>query len=184
MSFYSLVIEFPPHIQKKLAIVCFGLAQVQWVEENNFYLPLRQLGDLSSDQLEKIKERLAHLFFSPFSLMISTINVDQQKSKGMIWAGAGPSLEAKALIKEIESLLKGSSITLPPFSPILKAPLGYFNKISSERLYNYILQYADFQLDPFEVVNCSLVCLKRTTKTIYYEVIASFAASSQAYGED
>lgn len=184
MSFYTLAIELPPSIQKRLASLCYGLAQVQWIEEQSFYLPLRQLGDLSSAQLEEVRERLNHLFFSPFSIVISTVNVDQPKSKGMVWAGIKPSNAADSLLKEIESLLKGISAPLPPSSHLLKAPLGYFNKISSDRLYDYLMNQTNFQLDPLEVVKCSLLCLKRTPKTIYYEVIAHYAASSQALGED
>lgn len=183
MTSYYLALDLPPSIQLSLASLCYGLPQVQWVEENSFHLNLRFLGNLSLPQVEEVQQRFSSLFFSPFELTLQGVGHFHAKNRGMVWAGALATPSLLKLKKEVDKALKGLSLpSEPAFQPVVI--LGYYERLHADRLQDYLMNHAGYQSAPIEITSCSLLCRHTTAKRVFYEVIEQYEASPAATGED
>ncbi len=176
--------DLPHSIQPRLASLCFGLQQVQWLEEGDFYLNLRSFGKLSPNELDAIRIRLKYLFFHPLPMTLEGIGHHHQRSnRGMIWAGIKRSVPLEQLKKEIDHLLK--DLSLPSEAPSqLMVPLGYYERLNPDKLNDYLIDRAHFQSQPFEIQSCSLRLMRATPKRMFFERLEQYSASPQISGED
>jgi 2'-5' RNA ligase len=184
MQPHFLGIYFPEHIRSRLASFCYGLPQVHWVDEDNFHLKLRYFGPLPDINLREIQDRLKSLFFPPFTLSLQSVGHFHSKGgRGNIWVGVGENHHLVALKKEIDTLLRG--VSLPPderFHP--HVTLGYYERLSPQKLGDYLSALADYQSDPIEVTSCLLVRIQQTPKRAIYQIVEHYSASNPATGED
>lgn len=176
--------DLPHSIQARLASLCYGLPQVQWLEEGDFHLNLRSLGKLSPNELDEIRTRLKHLFFHPIPMILEGIGHHHQRSnRGVIWAGIKISPELEKLKKEISTLLKDLSLPSEPSSQS-RIPLGYYEKLNPDKLNEYLMDRALFQSSLFEIQSCSLLLVRATPKRIVFETLEQYYSSSPINGDD
>jgi RNA 2',3'-cyclic 3'-phosphodiesterase len=183
-SHYFLSIPLPKSIRTRLASLCYGLPEVQWVEEENFHLTLRYFGLLSSSALEDIREGLKSVFFSPFSIVLQSIGHFHSRGKqGVIWVGIMDNPSLFSLKKEINQQLRNFKL-LPEerFQPHIT--LGRYKNINPQKLGDYFIARADFQSEPIEVINCLLMLSQSTPKRMIYQTIESYPAMLPSTGQD
>lgn len=184
MNPYFLVIPLPPIAQTRLASLCYGLPQVRWTEEDHFHVILRQFGPLADHRIAEIREKLEHLFFHPFPLVLQGMNTSQSKGKrGIIWVGVIESIHLSTLKKEINRQLSGLQFPQEERSE-LRVSLGYFDRINPERFGDYLSAHAGYQSLPIHATKLLLVRSIQTPKRIIYETIEEYHASPFQQGED
>lgn len=181
---HFLAIPFPTSIRSRLASFCYGLPHVQWTEEENFYLIVRYFGFLSDSNILELHERLASLFFLPFSFMLQGIGHSHSKgNRGVIWVGIKENLSLIALKKEIDYQLK--DLCLPGDERVNPSlVLGRYERLSPQKLGDYLSAHADYQSEPIEVTSCLLIRSQQTSKRTFYQIIEHYTASSPATGND
>ncbi|WP_068467380.1 RNA 2',3'-cyclic phosphodiesterase [Candidatus Protochlamydia phocaeensis] len=185
MQSYFLALDFPSTVKSRLASLCYGLPQVHWKEENNFHLILRHLGSLSAAELVEIKDRLAHLFFLPFSLTLQGVGHFHSKSdRGTIWIGIQPNASLMTLKREIDRLLKGLPIQPEKISFQPHIILGYYDRLNPQKLGDYLMAHADYYSVPIEITSCTLFCSRQTSKHTIDETLEHYLASKVETGED
>jgi 2'-5' RNA ligase len=182
---HFLALPLPLSIRTRLASFCYGLPQVQWVEEENFHITLRHFGPLSDVLLHQVQEHLHPLFFHPFSLTLQGIHPVNSKGKhGKIEVGIANHPALSALKKEIDSQLK--NLALPSayraFHPHIT--VGRYERLNSERLGDYLMTHAHYQSEPIEITRCLLLRAQHTPKHVLYETIEEYEATPCPTGED
>ncbi len=167
---HYLALPLPFAIRSRLASFCYGLPQIDWVEEENFHLMLRNFGLLSDLPIREIQDRLRDLFFHPFPIVLQGIyHSFSKENRGKIWVGIVDNPALLSLKKQIESLLRG--LELPTenrtFQPHIT--LGYYERINIQKLGEYLNVHADYQSESIEIINCVLLRAQHTSKRIYYK---------------
>jgi 2'-5' RNA ligase len=185
MYSYFLALPLPPIARARLATFCYGLSQVRWVEEENFYLILRQFGPLTSQVLTTIHERLENLFFLPFSLVLQGVGHYHAKgNRGTLWMGVAHPSPLISLRKEIDRHLRDVQLRPDERSFHPHVILGFYERLDPQRLGDYLITHGDYQSWPIEVTSCLLLRSLQTSKHTIYEVIEEYLASQLATGED
>ena len=182
---HFLAIPLPEPIRSRLASFCYGLPQVHWVHEENFHLSLRSFGPLSDSVLSGIQERLKHIFFSPFSLVLQGAGHFHSKgNRGSIWIDVAENPELSTLKKEIDQNFR--DLILPSeghrFHPHIT--LGYYEHLNPQKLGDYLAALADYQSDTIEVNSYLLMRAQQTPNRVIYQTIEHYSASLPATGED
>ncbi|PKM48003.1 MAG: RNA 2',3'-cyclic phosphodiesterase [Firmicutes bacterium HGW-Firmicutes-8] len=124
-----VAIDLPAGLKKELADIQRGLAgwpaKVKWVEERNFHLTLKFLGDITHSQVEVIAEglKIVTARHKKFTFVISGLGAFPSiRNAKVIWAGirdTGGGLTR--LRSDIEAVLGGQGFApeTKPFSPHL-----------------------------------------------------------------
>jgi RNA 2',3'-cyclic 3'-phosphodiesterase len=185
MEVYFFAVPLPSSIRSRLASLCFGLPQVHWVEEENFYLMLRHFGPLSNLLVAEIHDRLLDLFFPPFSLPLQGVGYFHAKGKrGIIWVGVAHNLPLATLQKEIDRRLRGLAFPSSERNANPHIRLGYYERLHSHKLADYLSTHMHDQFQPIEVTSCELVRSFQTPKRTLFETVEHYDASQMATGED
>lgn len=124
-----VAIDLPAGLKKELADIQRGLAgwpaKVKWVEERNFHLTLKFLGDVTPSQVESVTERLgkAASRHQKFTFRISGLGAfPSTRNAKVIWAGIRDADRGLTGIRsDIEAVLGELGFTpeAKPFSPHL-----------------------------------------------------------------
>lgn len=104
-TFIALLL--PPQIKTKIALLVSSLSSlpinIKWVEEENYHLTLKFLGELPKPKIEEIEIALANILSkeSPFSLNYGGWGIfPNRKKPRVIWLGLGGN------IKKLQDLQK------------------------------------------------------------------------------
>lgn len=176
----TLFIAFilPKSIQQQLQRLCFGLPDVSWTEEHDFFLTVLPIGpNVNSLDLD-VHEKLAKVSISPFSISLHGINCFKSKSDySILFAEVKESSEMNSLRKLIGDELK--DVPLEKGGEMLSphVTLGRFlnRKIDPRRLGEYLENHAGFVSSVFVVDHVALIeCRVSKDGTYIYEEIARY----------
>ena len=107
-----IAIELPKSIVSELVkiqkeIDSLGLIKGKFVEEENFHLTLKFLGELSRSEIEAVREKLSNIKFKPFEVELSKVGVFSEDFIRIIWVsltGEGIFQLQKTIDSELENL--------------------------------------------------------------------------------
>ncbi len=185
MHSHLLALPLPSSVRSRLASFCYGPPQINWLQEENFYLFLRHLGPLSDSLLKEIQDRLNALFFRPFFLILQGMGYFHSKGNhGTIWVGTAPNSELLSLKKTIDAQLRGLSLPSEDRSFHPHITLGYYDHMNMQKLGDYLTAYRDYQSESIEVTQCLLLRLQHTTKRTFYHLVEQYSASLPIIEED
>jgi len=176
---YFLALPLPSLIRQQLALLCYGLPNVRWVEEENFHLTLRYLGPLTNSEEEKIKSYLTQLFFRPFFIQLQRIgHFHSKKDQGVLWVGIQSSPPLIELKKRIDRALQ--PLKLPKddrgFQP--HVTLGRYQTLNKNRLEDYLLSHLNYESSLIEINQCILFRSHQTPKHLIYESIETYSSDN------
>ena len=127
-----IALELSPALQEKLGAVSQNLASagadVRWVEPGKIHLTLKFLGEVSEEQIPKIKAALDPVAarFQPFQFHAAGVGVFPHASAPrVLWVGIEEAQKAKGILqnlaKEVEKAMEilGFHKEERPFSPHL-----------------------------------------------------------------
>jgi 2'-5' RNA ligase len=147
---------------------------------NDFHLTLKFLGEVMPHKIERVRQALQAVEFSPFSFSLGTIGVfPDEKFPRVVWVGVEPKEHVVELQKCVERALHGMFEGEKRFHPHitlarvkhLEQPQGFIRKIKTMMVEKKV----------FSVEKCYLVKSTLTPHGSVYEHILSVRAEQQAF---
>ena len=166
-------ISIPLEIRKRLSQICYGLPNVEWVEEENFLLSICHIGKVEEQLKLDILENLAEIHFPIFP--INLFGIECSKSKGLIWLNVEISDLIAQFGKEIERVLRSNKVEKKSqnyFFP--HVILGRFRSISYERLCEYLESNGLVSVPSIKVMFFSLYECHTSKKRSFYTEISRY----------
>jgi 2'-5' RNA ligase len=157
MDHCFLACSLKSNIKTHLKRLQIGLQSVEWIEEDNLHLLLRNLGKLEGTQKKDLIQELDHIDAVPFDLEIEKPFV-KKNSLGLL---IKPHEKLAALLQEMDKLIKS-----PHEKP--RIDLGVFKKIPDEKLALWLESAGYFTLSPIEIEDFSLISFKNSAKKKFF----------------
>ena len=171
-SFLGLAL--PDSIKSDLEKICFGLEEIRWVSPENFHATLVFLGELKSEEIEKVSEICSQVSEKSFSLEIKGVGFFGNKFPEILYVGVTLSEELKRLQKVLESTLRreGFSIDKRDYRPHIT--IGRFKRTPEKRLDLYLNEFSSFQTDIVPVSEFHLFSSRSGANGQIYSVEESY----------
>ncbi|MGA8164842.1 MAG: RNA 2',3'-cyclic phosphodiesterase [Waddliaceae bacterium] len=169
MSSLLIAIYLPEEVREHLKRLCYGLPGINWEEEENFILPLHDIGQTDGAMLLDIRERLSAVYFPMFTLSFEEVgHSPKKKSGGVLWAGVKASTPLLQIKNEIQKSLKTLSVSsqLRPSHP--RVVLGRYHRVSPNRIASYLESHSYFYCPAFLVDEFFLLSGRMTKKRSFY----------------
>ncbi|AIF85080.1 2'-5' RNA ligase [Candidatus Nitrososphaera evergladensis SR1] len=109
--------------QEMMSFSGWSAREVKPVEQNNFHFTLIFLGEITGQQAEKVKEKLAKVRFEPFPITYTGVGAFPKASNArIVWVGLDP--EGSAMLQELAGQVVAKTaeagfVPDKPFSPHL-----------------------------------------------------------------
>lgn len=144
------------NVQKQLQAHCYGLPDVEWIEEYQFLISLKYMGALEDRHLLELKETLKTFSFPSFSTAVHGVeSVRTHKGHGILYASLEDSEPLAKLCKEIDLICRTIGIKqIGPRQPP-RITLGHHSNLNPVRLAEYLAIHHDFHIDaiPIDHIN-------------------------------
>jgi 2'-5' RNA ligase len=108
-----VAIDLPPSVKEQLVKICTGVTGAKWVKPTQMHLTLRFIGEVDEMAFDSIKQALAAVTASPFSMSLN--GVGQFPPKGaarVLWVGLDAPATLFELQRRIETTL--NQLGYPP----------------------------------------------------------------------
>ena len=105
-------ISLPDPIKHRLHLLCQGLPNARWVDEDDLHLTLRFIGDVEASDAEEIATALTQIKHAPFQLVLEGLGVFGGRKPRTIWADIRSCGSLNALQLAQENLISG--LGFPP----------------------------------------------------------------------
>jgi 2'-5' RNA ligase len=170
-----IAIDLPPDIAARLQEICCGVPGAKWVPPEQMHLTLRFIGAVDGGVFRDIKEGLAGIKASGFSLQVKGLGFfPPRKTPRVLWAGLAPVEEISGLRNRMENLLVGMG--LEPggrkYSPHITLARLHDTPIS--RLGRFLAGNNPFVTEPFPVSEFHLYSSELTSKGAVHTLEASY----------
>jgi 2'-5' RNA ligase len=175
MDSYLVGLDLPFLIKKELKAVCYGLPLVNWVEEENFHLVLRYIGQINDQTLADLKKALSQVSFLPFSIKLKGIDYfHEKKGNGVLWTDVSPLEPVVNLKKDIDKHLKNLPITPSAHSFKPHVVIGKYERLPSHKLGEYLTVHSLYQTDAIQISQFTLFRTQVTFKRTFYQQIEQY----------
>ena len=147
-----VAIDLPEQVKNSIREICSGLPEARWVDVNQLHLTLRFIGDADDSLFAAIKESLAGVSESAFSLTLQGVGCfPPKKTPRVLWVGINRNDTLIRLASEVEQRLVG--IGLQPerrsFSPHIT--IARFRDTSPHKAADYLTRNSLFKTEAFPV---------------------------------
>ncbi len=147
-----------------------NLAKIKWVSKKNLHLSLKFLGEVDSEDLEKIKVRLNSIKFEQFSVSLS--DLETFNNSKILWHGISPKDKVIKLQQKIDEELLDIFNSDQKFSPHIT--LGRVKLIKKEKEFLDSLKNVTIKPSKFEIKQFKLLESKLTKDGPIYAIIGEF----------
>lgn len=146
-------------------------AKINFVKE--FHLTLKFLGEISEENLEKIKSQLSQIEFEPFTAKLNSTGVfPSEKMIRVLWIGIDPADKIIKLQKKIEASLEGEpDKRFHPHITLARVKFVKDKKALLEQVQAMPVEPIEFPVDSVHLIKSTL-----TKQGPVYEVLASIPA--------
>jgi RNA 2',3'-cyclic 3'-phosphodiesterase len=162
-------------IKTNLAPLQKGLEEIDWVEESDFHITLKFIGDVSAQMANDIDEELRAHYFSSMTLEFSELAWFGSTKPRLLYIGIKPNRELSELAHRHENLMR--RMGLPPetrnFMP--HVTLAKVKGVSSLELMDYKLMHGVMKFPPVHVSGFSLYGAKEKTGGGPYQRLIDYA---------
>lgn len=141
---------------------------------SDFHLTLKFLGEVMPDKVEKIKEALQSIVFSPFSFSLHSVGVfPVEKSPRVVWVGIEPQEPSRELQESVEKALHGLFEKEKRFEPHIT--LARVKSIEQDKIRDFIaaMKSCSVEKKEFSVSRLHLVKSTPASHGSVYEHILS-----------
>lgn len=168
-------IDLPQAVKRELAGICLNLPGARWVADEQIHLTLRFIGEVDGAVVQDIREGLAGIQGSAFTLRLVGLGLFPPRRKPhVLWAGVDPVDPVVALRNRVESLLV--RLGLEPegraFSP--HVTLARLRDTPVARLTTYLADNALFTSSGFEVDSFHLYSSILSNNGAIHQIEASY----------
>ncbi|MEM1377114.1 MAG: RNA 2',3'-cyclic phosphodiesterase [Pseudomonadota bacterium] len=144
-------IEIPHHAAMMLSMLKGGLSGARWIDQENYHLTLRFMGDLENHVADEVLNELAAVKKPKFEIGLSGLNAFGGKKPHSLYAQTTACPSLYELQSEIAR--KCQRIGLPPdpkkFTP--HVTIARLRKSTPEAVANYLSQRGGFYVAPFTI---------------------------------
>ena len=157
-----VAIAIPEEHRYQLKRLCLGVREARWVQEDNFHLTLRFIGEIEEPHLPEIVAALRHVDSEPFSLSLSGVgHFKRGQQIRSLWAGCHPCVSLNILQNRIDVGLRQAGLSPDGrrFTPHIT--LGRLKKGSPQSVRdwveeNYLFSCSEFMVEQFVLLDSYL----------------------------
>lgn len=176
MDSHQVALLLPPEIKKKIASLCFGLPNAQWIDAENFCIMIRDLGPIDAATKLDIDEDLTKISLPPFDVSLKGIGCSHQKNQeGNLWVIVEPSEPLSKLKHAIDKVCQPYRLGRNgkgKLNPHI--PLAFYKNVVPERIAMYLEANGAFSIPSFKVERFSLLSCHITKKRLLMVEEASY----------
>jgi len=158
-------LEIPRAQSDRLMMLRGDIITARWIETSNYHITLRFLGDVSRHTANEFCDKIAELSLDldPFSLTIKSVGHFGSKRAHALWAG----LEKNEALVNLHKMHERAAIEVglehEPRKFIPHITLARLSRTRPSTIAPFLVHFADFQLEPFEVTKVNLYSAKPST---------------------
>ncbi|MBI3394530.1 MAG: RNA 2',3'-cyclic phosphodiesterase [Spirochaetia bacterium] len=174
-----VAVDIPQSLKTRLADMCRGIPGVRWTPEEQMHITIRFLGETHRTVFEEVAESLHGVLSDPFELRLRGVGQFLRgNAPQVLWAGVDDGGQGLAALHgRVEAALSQCGIAREKrrFHP--HVTLGRPGQVSKERVEQYLLEYHDFESEPFSVTEFVLYSSRLTPEGAVHtpEVVYEFA---------
>jgi 2'-5' RNA ligase len=166
-----IAVDLPEIIKKNLELMSFGIPGAKWVASEQLHLTVRFIGEVDGALFHDIKNRLAGVHLSSFSLQLKGVGYFPPRGEPrVLWVGLDKSEPLQLLRKKIDSALLRASVEPEgrKFSPHIT--LARLKKSPVQKIANFLSGNGLFSQEPFQVEEFKLYSSTLTRKGAIHTV--------------
>lgn len=144
-------LEIPRDAALSLSLLRGGLPGARWIDQENYHITLRFIGDVSGPTADEIVHAFDHISRDAFELRCQGVGSFGSKKPHSIWAGVTPTPDLMALQAEIERICQRLGLPADPrkFKP--HVTLARLRNVRAGDAVRYLEGRGDFRTNAFAV---------------------------------
>ncbi|KAB7742252.1 RNA 2',3'-cyclic phosphodiesterase [Parvibaculum sedimenti] len=175
-------LEIPDEIAERLVRLQRGIEGARWIEQEDFHITLRFIGDIPEDVADDVDAALAEIPFTPFELELEGVGAFGGTKPHAVWAGVKMTEPLKLLQQRHESAIRRAG---PPPETRNYTPhvtLARLRGREADEVYRYIEANNLFASPRFEVTRAVLFSSRASTGGGPYVVERTYP--DETFGEE
>jgi RNA 2',3'-cyclic 3'-phosphodiesterase len=142
-------LEIPPEVAASLAMLRGGLPGARWVEQENYHLTLRFIGDVDGAQARDVASILGSVARRSFELRLDGLSSFGGRKPRAVVAAVGQSTALYELQSEHERLMQRIGLTAEGRKYTPHVTLARLRETSSRQVADYLTVRAPYRSLPF-----------------------------------
>ena len=168
-------IALPKPQGDRLASLCIGVKGARWVDQQNFHITLRFIGDVQEPGVEEIIGELTRIDWTPFFVTLSGVgHFGSRKKVRALWAGVQSDPHLFDLHSKIEAALIKCDIKSEGKRFIPHVTLARLKNVQPKYTKDWILRHNLFCVDKFLAEEITLFESHRTNAGSIYIPLCIF----------
>ncbi len=144
-------LELPADVRQSLSMLRGGLPGARWIDQENYHLTLRFIGDIDDTMADEIGFMLGHVRRRSFRLMIDGLSAFGGRKPRALVASLAPSQEVMELQAEHERLIQRVGLEPESRKYTPHVTLARLRDTSSIQVADYLTARGAYRSMPFEV---------------------------------
>ncbi len=148
-----VAIDLPEKVKESIKMICTGLPDARWVDLQQLHLTLRFIGEVDNGLFDAIKESLAGISETSFSMTLQGVGYfPPKRAPRVLWIGMETNNTLARLADKIEQVLVQKNGLEPErrkFSPHIT--IARFRETTPARVADYLVRNGSFRTETFPV---------------------------------
>ena len=145
-----VALDFPERIKERLSSICCGLPGARWVTPEHMHLTIRFIGEVDSSVFRDVREALADVRCSPFSLRLEGVGFFPPRGKPrVVWVGIEKSDQLLQLRNRVETVLVKTGLEPEGRKYAPHVTLARLNNSPSSKVADFLSRSSFFRTDEF-----------------------------------
>ncbi len=173
-------VEIPPDVAQSLSMLRGGLPGARWIDQENYHVTLRFIGDVDDYIAHEIESLLGRVRRKPFELRLDGLTSFGSKKPRAVVATVEPSLALMEAQAEQERLMQRIGLKPEGRKYIPQGPLARLRDASSRDVADYLSARGHFRSQSFPVSRFVLFSSRASVGGGPYVVEASYPLGASA----
>ena len=145
-------LDLPDDIRDHVYSLRGGLPNTRWIDKENYHMTLRFIGNVTTDDANRINEELSGIRFDSFNLALTTLGTFKTGSYlRSMWVGVNNFHVLDALADRIESAVTRAGISRDVRKFHAHVKIAKFSDVNPEKVNEYIMYNNLFKTREFKV---------------------------------
>jgi 2'-5' RNA ligase len=177
-------IELPEDVRDQLSDLSRPLPGAKWVDDDDFHITLRFVGDIEGRAAREFTELLAEIEADAFEIKLEGLGTFGGNEPRTLWAGISPSPQLDALARACDRAARNAGLPpeARPFKP--HVTLARLRGTPPEIVARALQQIGAFRTEPFQVDEMVLFSSKPKVGGGPYVVEATYPLRGGWYDMD
>jgi len=148
-----VAVDLPESVKSSIKAICNGLPDARWVDVQQLHLTLRFIGEVDSGLFNGIKNSLAEVSETSFSLTLNGVGCfPPKRPPRVLWIGMESNTTLIRLAEKVERILVEKNGLEPDqrkFSPHIT--IARFRESTPAKITDYLTRNGSFRTESFPV---------------------------------